>query len=90
MVSLFNKYNFFSLWFFIIFELKSKEKKIKLKIYTRQSQQFCNILVQQVCGMYINYVKQFKPSKLSTEIGSIMVAGVLTYCVLFHCVGDLK
>ena len=43
-----------------------------------------------VCGMYIMWLKKFKPWKKPAMVGSIMVVGVLACCTLFHSMCDLK
>ena len=42
------------------------------------------------CQLYITWLKQLKPYKITTGFGSIMVVGVLTHCALIHSVCNLK
>ena len=44
----------------------------------------------QVSSTYIMWLKLFKPFKVPTMIGSIVVVGVLTRCALLHSTCDLK
>ena len=43
-----------------------------------------------ICCMYIMWLKQFKVWRVPAVIGSIVVAGALTWCVLLHSILDLK
>ena len=43
-----------------------------------------------VCGVYIIWPNQFKPWKVPTVVGSIVVVGALTCCALLHSMCDLK
>ena len=53
------------------------------------NQKFGNILVR-ACLQYISEPKQFKPYKVLTIIGSIVVDGTLIRRALLHSVCDLK
>ena len=62
-----------------------------LKAYARVNQKFCNMLVRAiVSSTNIMWLKQFKPWKVPTVVGCIIVAVALTYCALFHSVCNLK
>ena len=43
-----------------------------------------------VCCTYIMWPKWFKPWKIPTLVGSIMIVAALTHCELLHSVCDLK
>ena len=44
----------------------------------------------QVCSTYITWLKQFKPWKVPSVVGSIMVICALTCCEMLHTMCDLK